>query len=233
MAEGVRLRKAHDHTGALDLFRRAYQMGPGPKTAAQLGLCEMAVAQFVEAEAHLGEALRSTSDPWVNENRAVLYDALNSTKNFLGTTGSRRPAGRRRGRGRRAHGRPSAPAPPAAHGQRPGGLRAGHRPRLRALAAGGAHRAARADPGGDRAGSHPGRCRAAQAGPSPAPRRPAGRLPGAELQPGDGQPARACPIGRLDAGGGLAERRCRRAAGRRRRLPAGAVERARSRSSTR
>ena len=85
MAEGVRLRKAHDHTGALDLFRRAYQMGPGPKTAAQLGLCEMAVALFVEAEAHLGEALRSTGDPWVNENRAVLYDALNSTKNFLGT----------------------------------------------------------------------------------------------------------------------------------------------------
>jgi hypothetical protein len=85
MAEGVRLRKAHDHTGALDLFRRAYQIAPGAKTAAQLGLCEMAVAQFVEAEAHLAEALRSTSDPWVNDHRAALYDAINGTKNFLGS----------------------------------------------------------------------------------------------------------------------------------------------------
>jgi hypothetical protein len=84
MAEGIRLRKANDHAGALELFRRAYQLAPGPKSAAQLGLCEMAVAQFVEAEAHLGEALRS-SDPWVNQHRAALYDAINATKNFLGT----------------------------------------------------------------------------------------------------------------------------------------------------
>ena len=85
MAEGIRLRKAHDHTGALELFRRAYQLAPGPKTAAQLGLCEMAVALFVEAEAHLGEALKSTTDPWVSGHRAALYDALNGTRNFLGT----------------------------------------------------------------------------------------------------------------------------------------------------
>src|SRR5688572_3637217 len=85
MAEGIRLRKAHDHTGALDLFRRAYQIAPGPKTAAQLGLCEMAVAQFVEAEVHLGEALKTSTDPWVGGHRAALYDALNGTKNFLGT----------------------------------------------------------------------------------------------------------------------------------------------------
>jgi hypothetical protein len=85
MAEGVRLRKAHDHTGALDLFRRAYQIAPGPKTAAQLGLCEMAVAQFVEAEAHLAEALRSTTDQWVNDHRAALYDAINGTKTCLGS----------------------------------------------------------------------------------------------------------------------------------------------------
>jgi hypothetical protein len=85
MAEGVRLRKANDPTGALGPFRRAYQLAPGPRTAAQLGLCELALAQFVEAEAHLGEALRATGDPWVNQNRPALYDALNGTRNFLGT----------------------------------------------------------------------------------------------------------------------------------------------------
>src|SRR5688572_28603771 len=85
LLEGVRLRKARDDIGALYYLERAYKLAPGPQNAGHLGLCEMAVFRFVEAEVHLAEALRSTADPWVNDNRTALSDAMRMTKNFLGT----------------------------------------------------------------------------------------------------------------------------------------------------
>src|SRR5215470_17665006 len=55
--EGVQLR-AHDKTAAaLPVFEKAYQVSRTPRTAAQLGLCELELGSFVAAERHLNEAL--------------------------------------------------------------------------------------------------------------------------------------------------------------------------------
>lgn len=85
LIEGVRLRRLGDEMGAVHYFEQAYKLAPSPRTAGQLGLCEMAVARFPEAEAHLAEALRSDTDPWVNTNRVYLSNAIKNVKNYLGT----------------------------------------------------------------------------------------------------------------------------------------------------
>ena len=85
LVQGVRMRRAGNDSGALYFFERAYRVAPGPRTAGQLGTCEMAVARFADAEIHLAEALRSTTDKWVNDNRAKLSEAMRVTKDFLGS----------------------------------------------------------------------------------------------------------------------------------------------------
>src|SRR5256885_12888670 len=57
--EGVRLRGLDQTARALPLFQKAYEMSRTPRTAGQLGLCEMELGAYVDAERHLGEALAS------------------------------------------------------------------------------------------------------------------------------------------------------------------------------
>lgn len=74
--QGVDLR-AHDETPrALPLFERAYQISPTPRTAGQLGLCELELARYVEAQRHLVEALASPDNPWIVKNRSILMRQL-------------------------------------------------------------------------------------------------------------------------------------------------------------
>jgi hypothetical protein len=82
--EGIRLRRAGDNYGALHYFEKAYRLDKSPRSAAQLGLCEFAVARWVDAEAHLSEALRATSDPWIAQYRKQLFDSVAQAKDFLG-----------------------------------------------------------------------------------------------------------------------------------------------------
>ena len=56
--QGVELRRQGKDAKAEGYMRRAYQLAATPRTAAQLGLVEVAVKNYLDAEAHLSEALR-------------------------------------------------------------------------------------------------------------------------------------------------------------------------------
>jgi PEGA domain len=74
--EGVKLRQAGQDVHAMPLFQKAYQLERTPRSAGQLGLCELALGYWVDAEKHLDEALAAASHPWVSNNRAALKTAV-------------------------------------------------------------------------------------------------------------------------------------------------------------
>jgi hypothetical protein len=81
---GVELRRAGNEKDALPLFQQAYELTPRPRTAALLGLVEMALDNNVDAERHLTEALAAHHDPWVIKNRPVLTDSLRTVRASMG-----------------------------------------------------------------------------------------------------------------------------------------------------
>jgi tetratricopeptide (TPR) repeat protein len=81
--EGIELRRAGKPEPALAKFRRAYEVAPSPRSAAQLGLCEQDLSFWADAEAHLGEALRAADHPWIRANRAVLEQSLGTVRRHV------------------------------------------------------------------------------------------------------------------------------------------------------
>lgn len=81
---GVELRRAGDDEGALELFTRAYERDHSPRARAQMALAEQALGRFVEAEAHLVEALAATDDAWIARRREDLQHALEAIRLRLG-----------------------------------------------------------------------------------------------------------------------------------------------------
>ena len=82
---GIELRRHGDNRGALREFRRAYATKPNPRTLAQVGLAEQALGIWVDAEAHIGEALNAAGDSWIAKNGATLREALVTVAAHLGT----------------------------------------------------------------------------------------------------------------------------------------------------
>jgi hypothetical protein len=74
--EGVELRHQGRDERALPLFQKAYSQARSPRSSGQLGLCEMAVGYWVDAEKHLVETLNVPEHPWVSKNLANLTGAL-------------------------------------------------------------------------------------------------------------------------------------------------------------
>jgi hypothetical protein len=72
--EGIELRKAGQDALAEGYIRRAYQLAATPRTAAQLGLVELAVGDYLHAELHLSEALTSR-DAWILHYSSVLENS--------------------------------------------------------------------------------------------------------------------------------------------------------------
>ncbi len=92
--QGVELRRDGLDERALPLFQRAYSLAPTPRTAAQLGLVEMALGYRLEAEQHLRQALAAPRDLWVLKRRRELEDALVSVRAAIGyLTVTGEPAG--------------------------------------------------------------------------------------------------------------------------------------------
>jgi hypothetical protein len=85
--KGVAARRRGNDSEALPFFRQAYEVSRSPRTAAQLGLVELALGYFVEAEAHLGEALAATDHPWIEQNRKVLAESLRRARSNVGELG--------------------------------------------------------------------------------------------------------------------------------------------------
>jgi hypothetical protein len=69
---GLALRKDRNDAAAVQEFRRAYEILPGGRSAAQLGLAERQVKNWVDADRHLAEALRDRTDPWIRKNRSAI-----------------------------------------------------------------------------------------------------------------------------------------------------------------
>ena len=82
--EGVKLRGRDNAPKALPLFEKAYQISRSPRTAAQLGLCELELGYYVAAERYLIEALAAPDHPWVSKNKTALTRALDSARANIG-----------------------------------------------------------------------------------------------------------------------------------------------------
>jgi hypothetical protein len=85
IAKGVESRRRGDDAAAFALFQRAYEMHRSAHALGQLGLAELALGRWVDAEVHLDEVLRMTSDPWVDKNTVTLRSALERVREQLGS----------------------------------------------------------------------------------------------------------------------------------------------------
>jgi len=81
--DGVALRKQGEDAKAHGYFQRAHDLAGTPRTAAQLGLCDLAVGRWLDADVHLSEALDST-DPWVDNQRSALDQGRSKARVRLG-----------------------------------------------------------------------------------------------------------------------------------------------------
>src|SRR5205814_3955657 len=79
------LRQRGQDPAALPLVREAYDVARSPRTAAQLGLVELALGYWVSADDHLSEALAPASHPWIDRNRKVLQESQASARSHVGT----------------------------------------------------------------------------------------------------------------------------------------------------
>jgi hypothetical protein len=82
ISEGVKLRRQGRDSRAEGYFKRAYELAATPRTAAQLGLVELALQEYAPAQAHLDESLRN-ADAWVREHHQVLEDGVTSARTHL------------------------------------------------------------------------------------------------------------------------------------------------------
>ncbi len=82
--EGVQLRAQDQTARALPLFEKAYRLSRNPRTAGQLGLCELELGFFAEAELYLSEALATPTHPWIAKNRTTLKRQLDAARANVG-----------------------------------------------------------------------------------------------------------------------------------------------------
>jgi hypothetical protein len=78
--QGVQQRKQGLDERALPIFQKAYHLARTPRTAAQLGLVEMALGYWVGSERHLMEALASPDHPWIIKQHDLLQGALTKVR---------------------------------------------------------------------------------------------------------------------------------------------------------
>jgi len=82
--EGVQLRGQDQTARALPLFEKAYRLSRTPRTAGQLGLCELELGYYAEAELYLAEALATPNHPWIAKNKTTLKRQLDVARANVG-----------------------------------------------------------------------------------------------------------------------------------------------------
>lgn len=87
IARGVDARLHELHEEGLELFRRAHALSPSARTFAQMGLAELSLRRWLEAEAHLTTALERHDIAWAEDPtvRSVLEKALEKGRAHIGT----------------------------------------------------------------------------------------------------------------------------------------------------
>lgn len=81
---GLAARTSGDDAAAVEHFEAALALERTPRTLAQLALAEQALGRWIDAEAHLGEAMAAANDPWITDHRTVLEGALGTIREHLG-----------------------------------------------------------------------------------------------------------------------------------------------------
>ena len=81
---GLDLRRAGKSEEALELFRRAHEAAPCPRTLGQMGLVESSLQLWIEADSHLTAALATPDDAWVHKNRRFLDQAVVRAREHVG-----------------------------------------------------------------------------------------------------------------------------------------------------
>jgi hypothetical protein len=78
ISEGFKLRIQGKNIEALDLFVKAHALAPSGKTLGQMGSVEVALHRWVDAEAHIDQALARHDSPWIEapKNREMLQQTL-------------------------------------------------------------------------------------------------------------------------------------------------------------
>jgi hypothetical protein len=86
IARGVDARLREHHEEALDFFRKAHTLSPSARTFAQMGLAELSLHKWLEAEDHLATALQRHDVPWVEDLRVrgVLEKSLEKARGHIG-----------------------------------------------------------------------------------------------------------------------------------------------------
>ncbi len=87
LRKGGALREAGNEREASIVLQKAYDISRSPRAAAQLGLSELALGRWVEAEQHVSEALEARSDSWIRDRKRteVLEESLRTIHSHLGT----------------------------------------------------------------------------------------------------------------------------------------------------
>ncbi len=80
---GLAARTQGDDAAATQHFEAALALERTPRILAQLALAEQALGRWIDAEAHLVEAM-AADDPWIVDHRAVLDGALATIREHLG-----------------------------------------------------------------------------------------------------------------------------------------------------
>jgi hypothetical protein len=78
------LRLAGDDEGAYKLYLKAHNLAKSAETAAHLGMAEINLALWVDAENHLIQALKKPNDPFIARNRIPIVEQLKMVRTHLG-----------------------------------------------------------------------------------------------------------------------------------------------------
>ena len=81
---GVELRANGQDEVALQVFRQAWEARRSPRALVQIALAEQALGRWVDAEAHLAEALTDALDPWVRRHLRALRSAHGEIREHVG-----------------------------------------------------------------------------------------------------------------------------------------------------
>lgn len=82
--QALDLRREQKDPLAYPLLQKAHAIGSTPRTAAQLGLVEINLGYWLDAERHLSESLAAKRDVWVHQHRATLEQNLEKARRAIG-----------------------------------------------------------------------------------------------------------------------------------------------------
>lgn len=85
LRRGFELREKGKDEAALAEFQHAYDLKKGARARAQMAFAEQALGRWIDAEAHLAEALQRTADPWIVRNHTLLDQALADIRQHIGS----------------------------------------------------------------------------------------------------------------------------------------------------